>query len=114
MPQFVKAAHIHQIAPGTMRAVEVEGRRILLVDLGGEVHALDTRCPHRGGPMDEGELWQGTIECPWHHYRYDVRTGVNLYPGNVYPADLPFLQRDLGAVRRYAVQIRGEEVWVEL
>jgi len=32
----------------------------------GQVIALDARCPHRGGPMDEGEVRDGCITCPWH------------------------------------------------
>jgi nitrite reductase/ring-hydroxylating ferredoxin subunit/uncharacterized membrane protein len=32
----------------------------------GAVVALDARCPHRGAPMDEGEIRDGCITCPWH------------------------------------------------
>ena len=110
--QFVRVAAVSEVPPGTMRAVEVNGRRLLVVNTDGEIHALDVRCPHRGGPLDEGDLWQGVVECPWHHYRYDVRTGENLYPKNVYPADLAFT-RDLGPVRRFAVKIEGEQIWVK-
>ena len=30
------------------------------------VTALDARCPHRGGPLDEGPVRDGCITCPWH------------------------------------------------
>ena len=73
--QFVKGAVVSEVPPATMRAVEVKGRRLILVHTEGEVQALDARCPHRGGPLDQGNLWQGIVECPWHHYRYDARTG---------------------------------------
>jgi len=114
MSQLVKVAMVSEVPPGTMRGLDVNGRRLLLVNADGEVHALDARCPHRGGPLEQGDLWQGMVECPWHHYRYDVRTGENRYPRNVYPADLAFLQRDLRPVRRYAVQIIEEQIWVEV
>ena len=32
----------------------------------GELVALDARCPHRGAPMEEGEVRDGCITCPWH------------------------------------------------
>ena len=112
--QSVKVAAVSQIPPGGMQAFEVHGRRVLLVNLDGEIHALDAHCPHRAGPLDEGDLGEGAIECPWHHYRYDVRTGENLYPRNVYPADLASLKRDLRPVRRYPVKIEGDQIWVEV
>ena len=112
--QFVKVAAVSEIPPGSLRAVEANGRRLLLVNADGDIHALDARCPHRGGPLEQGELWEGMIECPWHHYRYDVRTGKNLYPCNVYPSDLALLQRDLRPVRRYTVQIIEDQIWVEV
>jgi 3-phenylpropionate/trans-cinnamate dioxygenase ferredoxin component len=112
--QLVKVAAVSELPPGAMRAVEANGRRVLLVNLEGEVHVLDAHCPHRGGPLDEGELWNGAIECPWHHYRYDVRTGENVYPKNIYPADLASLKRDLRPVRRYPVQIAGDQIWVAI
>ena len=114
MSEFVKVAALSELPPGAMRAVEVKGRRVLLVNLDGEVHALDAHCPHRTGPLDEGDLWNGTIECPWHHYRYDVRTGENLYPKNVYPAELTHLKRELRPVRHYPVRMEGDQIWVEI
>ncbi len=114
MSQLIKVAAVSQLRPGTMRVIEANGHRLLLIDIGGEIHALDARCPHRGGPLEEGDLRQGMIECPWHHYRYDVRTGENLYPRNVYPADIVALQRDLRPIRRYTVQIIDEQIWVEV
>jgi 3-phenylpropionate/trans-cinnamate dioxygenase ferredoxin component len=114
MTPFVKVATVGDVPPGTMRAVEFNGRRVLLVNADGEVHALDARCAHRGGPLEQGHLWQGMVECPWHHYRYDVMTGENVYPRNVYPANLASLQRDLRPLCRYAVQVIAEQIWVEV
>ncbi len=34
-----------------------------------------TTCPHRLGPLDGCEVVDGLITCPWHGYRFDVRTG---------------------------------------
>jgi nitrite reductase (NADH) small subunit len=48
-----------------MREVEVDGLRIR--------HA--TVCPHLGGPLDQARVENGCIRCPWHGYRFDVRTG---------------------------------------
>lgn len=59
------------------RAVKagVDGVAIVLVRVGGEMHALDDRCTHRGGPLHEGELTATTISCPWHDSEFDLEDG---------------------------------------
>ncbi len=114
MPRFVRVAALTEVPPGAMRAVEADGRRVLLVNVEGRIHALQARCPHRAAPLEEGTLWGAVIECPWHHYRYDARSGENLYPRNVYPDDLPHLRRDLRPLRRYEVRVEGGDIWVRI
>jgi len=48
-----------------MREVEVDGRRVR--------HA--TICPHLGGPLDDAPVEDGCVRCPWHGYRFDLRSG---------------------------------------
>ena len=42
----------------------------------GDVHALDDRCTHRGGPLHEGELVGNCVKCPWHGSVFDLETGA--------------------------------------
>ena len=37
---------------------------------------LESRCTHRGGPLHDGEVVDGCVECPWHGSRFDRRTGA--------------------------------------
>jgi 3-phenylpropionate/trans-cinnamate dioxygenase ferredoxin component len=64
--------------------------------------------------LDEGELCEGSIEFPWHHYRYDVRTGAKVYPRNVYPADLPCAVQDLRPAQHWLVHIDKDEIEVRV
>lgn len=41
----------------------------------GEVLCAAAFCPHLDGPLFEGTLSGATITCPWHQWRYDLRTG---------------------------------------
>jgi len=41
-----------------------------------QVHAFGAECPHLGGPLDEGLIQNGEVRCPWHHARFDLRTGA--------------------------------------
>lgn len=38
--------------------------------------AFEHRCPHANGPIGEGALKGDTVVCPWHFFRFDLRTGA--------------------------------------
>ncbi len=59
----------------TPRRVEVGGTAIVVVSEEGSWHALVARCTHAGGPLDEGSVHDGCIECPWHGSRFRLRDG---------------------------------------
>jgi nitrite reductase/ring-hydroxylating ferredoxin subunit len=90
MAKYVVAA-VGEIPPGTRRLAEVNGRAIVVFNLGGEFFALNNRCPHRGGSLHHGRQ-TGLVEadgpgkycysrpgeiirCPWHGWEFDIRTG---------------------------------------
>jgi nitrite reductase/ring-hydroxylating ferredoxin subunit len=58
------------------RVIDVQGVRIRVVEAGGKLCAHATVCPHLGGPLEEAlPDADGCIVCPWHGYRFDLRTG---------------------------------------
>ncbi len=107
-------AGLDEIPRGQVRRAEVAGRVLALVNLDGTVHAVGAVCPHQGGPLDQGRIWGGYLQCPWHNFLFDVATGANVYPANVYPADLPGLQAQLKPLKVYPVRIEGGRVLVRL
>jgi nitrite reductase/ring-hydroxylating ferredoxin subunit/uncharacterized membrane protein len=48
---------------------------LVLVAQGGRILALHDTCAHAGGPLSEGPLVDGQIECPWHQSRYRLENG---------------------------------------
>ncbi len=52
-----------------------EDRAVVLVRVDGSFYAVDSVCPHAGGPLGEGELEGTKLTCPWHGWSYDVTTG---------------------------------------
>jgi len=59
--------------------VELGGRGFRIVEVRGELFAHATRCPHLLGPLEEAPVEADcSIRCPWHGYRFDVRTGASL------------------------------------
>lgn len=75
MARFVQVAKKSQIPLNGAIGVEIEGKTITLVNLNGEIFALDDSCPHEAGPLSEGEIVDEEITCPWHHSRFEIRTG---------------------------------------
>lgn len=56
-------------------AIEFAGRSFRIIEVAGELVAHSTECPHRLGPLNECEIVDGSLTCPWHGYRFDARTG---------------------------------------
>lgn len=93
----VRVAAVDDIPEGTGRVVEAGGRTLALFNVGGIFHALDNACPHRGGPLGEGDLDGRLVVCPWHAWRWDVTTGANANNPAVTVARLP-VSVEAGAV----------------
>ena len=90
--------------------VFVAGEPVLLARIeDGTVAASSAVCPHRGEDLSEGVLYMGAIDCPRHHYLYDLRTGANRYPRNVFPADLA---ADLKPLPLFLVREEDGWIWV--
>ncbi len=55
--------------------VEVAGKAIAVYNLGDAFYATAGLCTHEGGPLQDGMVIDGIIECPLHQGRFCVRTG---------------------------------------
>jgi nitrite reductase/ring-hydroxylating ferredoxin subunit len=75
LARFVKVAEKRDLTEGLGRVVNVEGRSIALFRVKDEYFALANVCLHRGRPLGEGILNGSTVTCPWHGWKFDVRTG---------------------------------------
>ena len=58
-----------------MKLVRVEDERIVVGRTEDGLAAFSDRCTHRGGPLSDGTLICGTVQCPWHGSQFDVKTG---------------------------------------
>ena len=50
-------------------------RRFRVVELDGRLRSFSVRCAHMLGPLDDCPVQGGEVVCPWHGYRFDIRTG---------------------------------------
>lgn len=77
MPNFVKAANTGDLKPGENKTVNVNGTEVALFNVDGQFFAINNACLHKGGPLGEGMLDGDVVICPWHGWRFNVKTGVS-------------------------------------
>jgi nitrite reductase (NADH) small subunit len=80
---------VHDIPVGEGRTFAVDGEMIAVFRLrDGSIRALSAVCPHRGGPLADGQIDLKQVVCPLHLYAWDLSTGCSLSgqdPVSVYP-----------------------------
>ena len=75
MPRFYPLEKTDRIFEGYMKAFEVEGSKLLLVQHKDQLHLLENRCGHFGVPLDTGKIEDGTIICSLHSISFSLETG---------------------------------------
>lgn len=92
-----------ELLPGEMRAVvdETTGTPIVVVNLDGDLYALEDRCTHEDFELSAGvvDTAEGSVECVLHGARFDVRDGRALCA----PAYSP--------VPKFPVRVEDGAVW---
>jgi len=73
---LVPLGDFSDLTEGRARPVFAGAERLAIVRLGGQLYALSNVCPHQNGPLGEGCVRDGYLECPWHGYQFDPRTGL--------------------------------------
>jgi 3-phenylpropionate/trans-cinnamate dioxygenase ferredoxin subunit len=66
-----------ELSEGEMRLVEVDGIKIGVFNVDGDLYAIEDRCSHDDGPLAEGTFDPEacTVECPRHGSLFDLRSG---------------------------------------
>lgn len=73
---FVEVARTTDLPVGRARVCTVGDQRIALYHTARGFFATGNSCPHRGGPLGEGDIIGDEIVCPWHLWSFDIATGV--------------------------------------
>jgi nitrite reductase/ring-hydroxylating ferredoxin subunit len=113
---WTKACAVDALAPGARQVVNVGNRKILLLNQSGELHAMDSVCPHLKLPMKKGKIDGCNIVCPWHRSSFDLKSGevTNWTP---FP---PVVGTVLGkisppkAIAVFPTRIEDGSIWIEV
>jgi naphthalene 1,2-dioxygenase ferredoxin component len=103
MSTWIDVAEAAAVPDGDVIGAVAAGREIGLVRLGDAVFAIDATCTHGNASLCGGFVEpDGSIECPLHQGRFDVKTGRALCEP---------LTQDLAV---YPVRIEGGRVFVQM
>ena len=93
--------HKDALDPGTIIEIIIAGTAIAVANVDGTFYAIANACKHAEGPLGEGAVEGCVVVCPYHGWKYDLRTGkCQTVPGQ--------------AVASYPVQIVGDAVCVKM
>lgn len=71
----VVVAEAGDLEVNQLKLAHVNGQRVAIGRTEDGYAAFDDRCTHKGGPLSDGALICGTVQCPWHGSQFDVATG---------------------------------------
>ncbi|WP_287129269.1 Rieske (2Fe-2S) protein [Candidatus Cyanaurora vandensis] len=111
---WVKVLPQSELTPDARKVVTVGQRKILLLQHGGQVYAMDNGCPHLKLPLKGGKIQDGALVCPFHRSAFDLKTG-NVKAWSTFP---PLVGSLLGAISTekpltvYPVRMEGGSIAV--
>jgi nitrite reductase/ring-hydroxylating ferredoxin subunit/uncharacterized membrane protein len=75
----------HELREKEPKGIEVEGTRVLLYREDGRIYAIGAVCAHESGPLEEGTVENGCVQCPWHQSVFDLHDGSVVHGPSTYP-----------------------------
>ena len=100
--RWLRITACENIPPREGRAVKVGDSEFALFNLGDRFLAVDSRCPHKAGPLCDGIVTGTSVVCPLHAWKVNLETGQVERPAN-----------ETGCVRTYPTLVEDGIVLVE-
>ena len=98
--QKIKVSCIDELTPLIGKKVFINDKEIgLFLTNEGEIFAVNNICPHKEGPLSEGNDSGNYIYCPLHDQKIDLKTGDVQEP-------------DTGCVETYPVEVVDGDIFI--
>jgi nitrite reductase (NADH) small subunit len=102
MANFIKLTTEAELPPiDEAKEFSCRGRTFCVANASGVFNAMDSVCPHRGGPLGQGMIESGKVVCPWHGWAWDTKTGQGVQDPRM-------------KVLVYPLKIEGGDVLIEI
>ena len=105
-----------EIKRGQMKGFTVQREKIVVYHLEDGFFATQANCTHVFAPLARGKILDGCkVQCPFHHARFDIRTGEVIDWAN-FPPGIQVLNfvRGEKALKTYKVSVKDGDVRVKI
>ena len=72
---LVEVGRAEDWGEGQSKDVKVHKKPMTVARIGDRFFAVNSICPHMGGPLSCGNIAEGKVHCPWHDWSFDLATG---------------------------------------
>lgn len=73
---FIAVARESEVPVNSGRTVVAGDEAVAVFHAASGWYAIDDACTHEDAPLGEGALEGDVVVCPYHDWRYDLRTGA--------------------------------------
>jgi len=99
---MIRIAKVSDFEHTRMKSYKVLARPVgVFKNPDGSFRAMEVGCKHENADLTQGEIKGDIVVCPWHRWKYNLRTGECLWGGTA-------------CLRPYALEIRGEDIYISL
>ena len=102
MSEWIEACNLEQVKEGQLFGFTHDGKKILLANTKGKIHATDLICTHADADLSTGFLSDEGVRCPLHLSVFNLENGE---PQNL-PAETP--------LKVYNIKIDDNKIYVEV
>jgi nitrite reductase/ring-hydroxylating ferredoxin subunit len=87
-----------ELSEGSLKAMDVDGTRVLLARVEGKVYATSATCTHEEADLGIGFLVEDRVVCPLHLSQFDLKTGQVANPPAAIPLKVFNVKIDAGTI----------------
>ena len=98
---FQKVAKTEDLWSGEMIGLDVNGERVLLVNIDNHIYAYADICPHQMSRLSEGTLTDKILRCARHYWEFDICSGSGVNPRNA-------------CLKLFPTKVDGEDILVDI
>ena len=102
MSDWTKVGGVEDCPEGQLFGAVVDGNKIVIANVDGDLYALKDRCSHANFPLHDGELNGSELTCIHHGAKFDACTGE----ARGFPAIRP--------VETYEVEVRDGDIFIQI
>lgn len=100
--KWVRLAKVSDFGRLRWKSYSVLARKVGIVKRpDGTFYAIEVSCKHQNWDLTTGALEGNVVTCPRHFWKYDIETGR-------------CLTHDSTCLRRYALKVEGDDIFVSL